>query len=227
MKTLILLGGALALMYATTRIQLAFRYWAGIALGLLALFTFSGGFSLGWGLLVWALVAIPVIVLGIDSLRLQWVSRPLVGRIRNVLPPMSQTERDAIESGTVWWEADLFRGSPDWDKLLKFNKPVLTEAEQQFIDGPVEELCAMIDDWDITHNRYDLPPEMWQFLKDHGFFGMIIPRKYGGHEFSAHAHSEIVMKISARSISVGVTVMVPNSLGPAELLLHYGTDEQK
>ena len=140
---------------------------------------------------------------------------------------MSATERDAIEAGSVWWEAELFRGAPDWQVLQDYRLPVLSEQEQAFIDGPVEQLCAMIDDWDITHKRMDLPPEIWEFLKQHRFFGMIIPQRYGGLEFSAYGHSSVVTKISARSISAGVTVMVPNSLGPAELLMHYGTETQK
>ena len=140
---------------------------------------------------------------------------------------MSDTERDAIEAGSVWWESELFRGAPDWGQLLHYKTPELSSEEQAFIDGPVDQLCTMIDDWDITHNRMDLPKEIWTFLKQQGFFGMIIPKKYGGLEFSAYGNSSVVMKISARSISAGVTVMVPNSLGPAELLLHYGTEAQK
>ncbi len=227
MNTLLFIGGLLALIYATTRISLPFKHWALICVAVLALFTFNDGFSLAWGLIIWALLLIPMVFLGIEDLRMRLLSVPLLNRIRKILPPMSETERDAIESGTVWWEAELFRGNPDWSKLLKYNKPVLSQREQEFLDGPVEELCAMIDDWDITHNRNDLPPEVWEFLKQKGFLGMIIPRKYGGLEFSAHAHSAVVMKISSRSISVGVTAMVPNSLGPAELLQHYGTEAQK
>ncbi len=227
MNIILFLAGLLVLMYATTRISLPFRHWAIVAIAALTVFTFAGGFNLLWGLVVWSVLLIPLVLLGVESLRMQWLSIPLLNRIRKVLPPMSETERDAIESGTVWWEAELFRGNPDWSKLLKFQKPVLSEREQAFIDGPVNELCAMIDDWDITHNRNDLPEAVWDFLKQKGFFGMIIPRKYGGLEFSAYAHSEVVMKISSRSISAGVTAMVPNSLGPAELLQHYGTEAQK
>jgi acyl-CoA dehydrogenase len=227
MNILLFIGGLLALMYATTRISLPFRHWGFVSIAALALYSYAGGFSLVWGIIVWTLLLLPVVFLGSEKLRMQWLSVPLLKRIRKVLPPMSETERDAIESGTVWWEAELFRGNPDWSKLLKYDKPVLSQREQEFLDGPVEELCAMIDDWDITHNRNELPPEVWEFLKKKGFFGMIIPRKYGGLEFSAHAHSAVVMKISSRSISVGVTAMVPNSLGPAELLQHYGTDAQK
>jgi len=140
---------------------------------------------------------------------------------------MSDTERAAIEAGSVWWESELFRGAPDWGQLLHYKTPELSAEEQAFIDGPVEQLCTMIDDWDITHHRMDLPEAVWEFLKQQGFFGMIIPKKYGGLEFSAYANSSVVMKISSRSISTGVTVMVPNSLGPAELLLHYGSEAQK
>ena len=184
---------------------------------------FNGTFSI-WPWLVFAAVATPLAHRG---LRRRFFSGPAMAWYRSVLPPMSQTERDAIEAGTVWWESELFRGNPDWSRLLKYPRATLSREEQEFLDGPVDELCRMTDDWDITHNRQDLPPEMWQFLKDNKFFGMIIPKKYGGLGFSSTANSEVVMKVSARSISVGVTVMVPNSLGPAELLLEYGTEEQK
>ena len=227
MNILIFFLGLFALFIAMTRISLPFRQWAMICAAALAVFTFLGGFSLAWGLLVWTLFVIPSVLLGVTQLRRKLISTPLLERIKKVLPPMSQTERDAIESGSVWWESELFRGNPDWNKLLNYKKPQLTDQEQAFLDGPVNQLCAMIDDWDITHNRKDLPPEIWQFMKQHRFFGMIIPQQYGGLEFSALAHSEVVMRVSARSISAGVTVMVPNSLGPAELLLHYGTKQQK
>ena len=132
-----------------------------------------------------------------------------------------------FRSGTVWWDGELFSGNPDWKKLLAYPKPALSAEERAFLDGPVEELCAMLDDWEITNELHDLPPRAWQFIKDAGFLGMIIPKQYGGKGFSALAHSETVMKITTRSGTAAVSVMVPNSLGPAELLLHYGTDEQK
>ena len=144
-----------------------------------------------------------------------------------MLPQISATEQEAIDAGTVWWDGELFSGRPDWNKLLAFPKAELSREEQSFVDNEVEQLCAMIDDWDITHNRADLPSEVWQFIKDKGFFGMIIPKQYGGLEFSAQAHSAVVTKVASRSGTTAVTVMVPNSLGPAELLLHYGTTEQK
>src|SRR5437016_9891408 len=146
---------------------------------------------------------------------------------RRILPDMSQTEKEAIDAGTVWWDGDLFSGRPDFDKLLAVPEPRLSAEEHAFLDGPVEELCAMCNDWEITHELQDLPARVWQFIKDQGFLGMIIPKKYGGLGFSALAHSAVVMKLSTRSSTAAISVMVPNSLGPAGLLLHYGTDEQK
>ena len=227
MNILVLLGALFVLFYTIARHQIPFRILA-LATGLfLIVFTLAGGFSFFWGLLFWVAFLLPTLLLGLPQLRMQWLSRPLLKRISKVLPPMSDTERAAIEAGSIWWEAELFRGNPDWSLLQGYSMPKLNDEEQAFIDGPVEQLCAMLDDWDITHNRMDLPPEVWTFLKQHGFFGMIIPKRYGGLEFSNHGHSCVVTKIAARSISAGVTVMVPNSLGPAELLLHYGTEAQK
>jgi len=163
----------------------------------------------------------------LSALRRMLFSDPLLSIYRRLLPDMSQTEKEAIEAGTVWWDADLFSGRPDWERLLHTPTPRLSAEEQAFLDGPVDEACAMANDWEITHKHYDLPPQLWQFLKDKGFFGMIIPKKYGGLGFSALGHSAVVMKLSSRSNALAVTVMVPNSLGPAELLLHYGTEEQK
>jgi len=214
-------------MYAIARYSVSFRVAALVLAVFLLVFTFLDGFNFFVGALVWGLFLLPTLVFAVPELRQNLLSRPLLNRIRAVLPPMSETERDAIEAGTVWWEAELFRGAPDWNRLLQYRIPELSAEEQAFVDGPVDRLCEMIDDWDITHNRMDLPEEVWAFLRKHGFFGMIIPKKYGGLEFSALGHSAVVMKISARSISAGVTVMVPNSLGPAELLLHYGTEAQK
>jgi len=168
-----------------------------------------------------------IAVFGIPVLRRNIVSGNALKIFRKILPQVSATEQEAIDAGTVWWDGDLFGGHPDWHKLLAFPKCGLGATEQSFLDNEVEQLCAMLDDWDITHRRADLPPEVWQFMKIKGFFGMIIPKRYGGLEFSAQAHSAVVAKIASRSGTAAVTVMVPNSLGPAELLLHYGTDEQK
>jgi acyl-CoA dehydrogenase len=176
---------------------------------------------------VFAPFAVLAAILNVNVLRRKIVSDPVLAIFRRILPDMSQTEKEAIDAGTVWWDADLFSGKPDWNKMLAIPAPKLSAEEQAFVDGPCEEVCAMTDDWEVTHERYDLSPQVWQFLKDKGFFGMIIPKKYGGLGFSAYAHSAVVMKLSTRSNALGVSVMVPNSLGPAELLLHYGTDEQK
>ncbi|OFZ68005.1 MAG: acyl-CoA dehydrogenase [Betaproteobacteria bacterium RBG_16_56_24] len=168
-----------------------------------------------------------LVFFGIPFMRRNVISGTVLNIFRKILPQISATEQEAIDAGTVWWDGELFSGNPDWSKLLSFPKAVLSPEEQSFLDNEVEQLCAMLDDWDITHNRADLPPEVWQFIKDKGFFGMIIPKRYGGLEFSAQAHSAVVSKVGSRSGTACVTVMVPNSLGPAELLLHYGTDEQK
>jgi len=176
---------------------------------------------------MWGLFILCFVPLNIPALRQRWISAPLLRAFRRVMPEMSATEREALEAGTVWWDAELFSGRPQWRRLLDEPAARLSAAEQAFLDGPVEELCRLLDDWDITERRHDLPPEAWRFIKERGFFGMIIPHRYGGLGFSALAHSSVVMKIATRSISAAVTVMVPNSLGPAELLLHYGTPEQK
>jgi acyl-CoA dehydrogenase len=148
---------------------------------------------------------------------------PVIGRM---LPRLGETEREALEAGTVWWDGELFRGSPDWQQLLAFRVAELSDAERAFLDGPVEELCRSLDDWDVFL-RGDLPPAIWQRLRSERFFGMIIPEEWGGLGFSAQAHSAVIVKLASRSVACAVTVMVPNSLGPAELLLHYGTDAQK
>jgi acyl-CoA dehydrogenase len=166
-------------------------------------------------------------VLAVPTLRRLLVSSPILGIFRKILPNVSQTEQEALDAGTVWWDGELFSGYPHWDKLLGYPKPALTAEEQSFLDNQTDTLCAMLDDWDITHVRQDLSPQAWQYIKDNGFFGMIIPKEYGGLGFSALAHSAVVAKVGSRSATAAVTVMVPNSLGPAELLLHYGTQAQK
>nr|WP_115317029.1 acyl-CoA dehydrogenase [Legionella birminghamensis] len=184
--------------------------------------------SIGWfthGLL-WLGFAM-LLIGAIKPLRRQLLSRRLFNVVSKAMPTMSATEREALEAGTVSWEGDLFSGAPDFSQLL--NAPVsrLTDDEQAFINGPLNELCRMLDDWDITHNRTDLPPEVWQFIKEKGFLGMIIPKEYGGLDFSATAQAFILARVYGRSISAATTISVPNSLGPAELLLKYGTKEQK
>lgn len=175
----------------------------------------------------WAAFGAAALVLNLPPLRRALVMRPLLALFKGKLPPLSRTEQEALEAGTVWWDGELFSGRPDWGKLLSQPAPALTAEEQAFLDGPVEELCGMLDDWRIVEDLKDLPPEVWTFLKEKGFFGMIIPRHYGGLGFSALAHSQVIIKLAGRSAAAVVTVMVPNSLGPAELLNHYGTEEQK
>ncbi|MES2752379.1 MAG: acyl-CoA dehydrogenase [Pseudomonadota bacterium] len=161
------------------------------------------------------------------SLRRDLITRPIYAWAHKALPPMSDTEREALEAGDVWWDADLFTGNPDWSKLLANAPATLTEEETAFLNGPVEQLCEMVDEWKVNWEWRDLPPEVWQFIKRNKFFGMIIPKEFGGLGFSPYAHSEVVRKISSRSVTAAVTVMVPNSLGPGELLMHFGTREQQ
>ena len=168
-----------------------------------------------------------LVVFGIPAVRRFLVSSFLLKVFRKILPQVSQTEQEALDAGTVGWEGELFSGNPHWKKMLALPKAGLSDEEQSFLDNETEQLCALLDDWDITHKRQDLSPEAWQFIKDKGFFGMIIPKAYGGLEFSAQAQSAVITKVASRSGTGAVTVMVPNSLGPAELLLHYGTQEQK
>ena len=170
--------------------------------------------------------AILAVVFGIPPLRRQLVSFRLVKTLSRRGPRIGDTERIALEAGTVWWDGELFSGKPNWRRLLDFAVRPLSEQERTFLAGPVETLCQMINDWDIAQRR-DLSPDTWRFLKEGGFFGMIIPERYGGKGFSAIGHSAVVTKIASRSTVAAVTVMVPNSLGPAELLLHYGTNEQR
>ncbi|HEY4138211.1 MAG TPA: acyl-CoA dehydrogenase, partial [Casimicrobiaceae bacterium] len=174
-----------------------------------------------------ALFAVAALVLNVVPLRRRVVSDRILAVFRRVMPPMSQTERDAIEAGTVWWDAELFSGRPNWTRLLEVPAPTLTAEEQRFLTHEVDELCAMVSDWETTNVYKDLPPRVWQFIKDKGFLGLGIAKAYGGLGFSAYAHSQVMTKLSTHSGTVSVTVMVPNSLGPAELLQHYGTDEQK
>jgi len=169
---------------------------------------------------------VATLVFGVPAMRRCVVTFWLMRPVGAMLPRMGDTERIALEAGTVWWDGDLFSGNPDWRKLLDFKVRPLSNRERAFLDGPVQELCTMLDEWTIGQAG-DLSPEVWDFIKRHRFFGMIIPEEYGGLGFSAIAHSAVVTKLASRSVTAAVTVMVPNSLGPAELLLHYGTEEQK
>jgi acyl-CoA dehydrogenase len=183
----------------------------------------SGTASLVAALIV-AWIAVPLLV---PQIRKPYITAPLMKFYKRILPPLSQTERIALESGSVGFEGELFSGAPDWNVLLSQPKPELTAEEQAFLDGPVEELCRMTNDWEITHVHADLPPELWEFIRRNRFFGMIIPKEYGGLGFSALAHHTVIQKVSSVSSVVSSTVGVPNSLGPGELLMHYGTQQQK
>ena len=172
-------------------------------------------------------VAVILFSFTITPTRRLLISDRLYSLFQKALPRVSETEQEALDAGTVWWEAEIFSGRPRWRNLLKYPAPFLAEREQAFLDGPVEKLCRLADDWEICDKHRRLPDKIWDFIREHRLFGMIIPEKYGGLEFSAQAHSAVVMKLASRNITTAITVMVPNSLGPGELLLHYGTEEQK
>ena len=184
----------------------------------------AAGLWTPWLLLPLAIILLPF---NLPAMRRSMFSKPALHSFQKVMPPMSRTEKEAIDAGTTWWEGDLFRGKPDWQKLHNYPQPRLTEEEQAFLEGPVEEACRMANDFQITHELADLPPELWAYLKQHRFFAMIIKKEYGGLEFSAYAQARVLQKLAGVSGILAITVGVPNSLGPGELLQHYGTDEQK
>jgi acyl-CoA dehydrogenase len=179
------------------------------------------------GIVSWLLFAVIALPINIDNIRQQFISMPILAIFKKIMPQMSSTEQEAIDAGTTWFDADLFRGDPDWKKLHNYPRPRLSSQEKAFLDGPVEKLCAMVNDWHITHEIADLPPEIWQFLKENKFFAMIIKKQYGGLEFSAYAQSRVLQKLTGVSSVLASTVGVPNSLGPGELLQEYGTKEQQ
>jgi acyl-CoA dehydrogenase len=174
--------------------------------------------------LVFVVTAVTFVV---KSLRMQWLSKPLYRYVRKVLPAISQTEREALDSGDVWLDRDIFQGRINWTAIYETALPTLTADERQFLDEQVENLCRMTDDWQDNQQRHSLSPKAWEYIKEQGFLGLIIDRKHGGKQFSTLAHSDIVTRLGSRSINLGVSVMVPNSLGPAELLMEYGTQQQK
>jgi acyl-CoA dehydrogenase len=180
---------------------------------------------------LWLLVLIIaygiLVIPNLLEFRRERITRPALDIYRTMLPSMSDTEKEALEAGNIWWDGELFSGMPEWDKLMSFPAPQLSEEEQAFFDGPCDTLCTMLDEWDISHKRCDLPPEVWAYIKKHKFFAMIIPKQYGGLEFSAYANAMVIAKLASHNSTVSSTVGVPNSLGPAELLLHYGTEAQK
>jgi acyl-CoA dehydrogenase len=216
------IGAALTLAYRRASLRVSTVVW----IALLAAYWQWGSMPPWWKLLL-SVPVLLLVLLNIRPLRMRWLTRPFMRKYRKLLPAMSSTEREALDAGTVWWDGELFTGGPDWRKLMSAKVPTLTPVEQAFIDGPCETLCGMLDDWDITHRRADMPAAVWSYIKSEGFFAMIIPRRYGGLEFSAYAHSCVLIKIASRSATASSTIAVPNSLGPAELLLHYGTEDQK
>lgn len=212
---------------AAAHLSWGLRQWTWISAAAIAAFGIFGITS--WGstiivALVYAAIAAP---LNLPQIRKTYLTLPILKIYQKMLPQLSETEKVALDAGTVGWEGDLFSGRPRWSQLLRKRTPELTVEEKAFIDGPLEELCDMVDTWDISHSRADLPEEIWNHLKVHGFFGLVIPKEYGGNGFSALAHRAVLQKVSGLSAEVSSSIAVPNSLGPAELILHYGTEEQK
>jgi len=220
---LVLVIAVLALVYVQARAS----WWLACMIVWVAAAQVSGAAGPAATVLLAVLFVLPALVLTIKPLRRAWLAKPLLELFRKILPQMSPTERDAIEAGTVWWDAELFSGRPHWDTLLGYGPATLTAEEQAFLDVECEHLCDLANDWETTMVWQDLSPQSWQYIKERGFLGMIIPRQYGGKQFSAYAHSQVIMKLATRCSAAAVSVMVPNSLGPAELLMHYGTEAQK
>lgn len=218
---------AWAVIAVTVALSITMAY-TGAPLWLWALAGYAGLAGLGAPLWLFTVYTAMVLVFNIKPVRRSVVSTPIMNLLDalNFLPTISETEQTAIEAGTVWVEGELFSGKPDFERILNEDYPELSEKEKAFVDGPVEELCAMVSDWDVMV-RKDFTEETWDFMRKNKFFGLIIPEKYGGLNFSATGHSAIVAKLASRCGPLATTVMVPNSLGPAELLLHYGTEEQK
>lgn len=221
--SVVLLVVALSLMAIRAPILL----WTVVLGVILIIFTVFISTSLFILLPAWLMYLAATLFAVAKKQRIQYFTTPLVHRLEATMPSISKTEREAIEAGDVWWEKELFCGRPDWKKLLTLPKPTLTQEEQDFLDNQVETICSMLNDWQIVTEDHDLPKEAWEYLKKERFFGMVIPQEYGGRGFSALAHSTVIAKIATCSISAAVDTMVPNSLGPGELLLHYGTPAQK
>lgn len=226
MLILTLIAGSVCLAFGLASRRAAAPVWlvAYAAFSVLVLFVF--GMTTAVGVAVLAYIAAAVLLYP-SALRRHLLSRSLVDRFRRQVPRMSQSEREALEAGTVWWDGELLSGAPDWARLRALPSTALTREEQAYLDGPVRELCEMIDEWRVANEWRDLPPEAWAHIKRHRFFGMIIPQAYGGLGFSAVAHSQVILMLTSRSPTAAVTVMVPNALGPAELLLHAGTQAQR
>jgi len=217
----VILGTCLTLAYHRIELKIATAAVGAVVIA----YTLLGESAL-WAVVLWLAFA-PLAALNIESLRREHLTFPLLNIFRTMVPSLSRTERDALEAGNVWWEGELFSGKPDWQRLTELPAPKLTDEEQAFLDGPTEELCRMLNDWEVTHQLLDMSGEVWAFIKKERFFAMIIPKEYGGLGFSPLANSVVLTKLSSRSGTASSTIGVPNSLGPAELLLHYGTEEQK
>ena len=213
--------------YALIFLQSNALGWLALSIAWVAVSYLCGLAGVALGVALALLFVLPALVIAIKPLRRALITRRIFNVFRKILPEMSATERDAIEAGTVWWDADLFSGRPDWNKLHGFGATRLSAEEQAFLDTECERLCDLANDWETTALWQDLSPETWRYVKEAGFLGMIIPKRYGGKEFSAYAHSQVIMKLATRCSCAAVSVMVPNSLGPAELLMHYGTQAQK
>jgi acyl-CoA dehydrogenase len=227
MNFLILFGTFLIASFVCSYLRTNLKIWTAVTLVAMALVTINytqGWFSVG---IVWAFFAAMAIILNVKSIRQNLITAPFLGFYKKALPNLSETEKTALESGTVSWDGELFSGKPDFKKLHSIPAPQLSTDEQEFLDGPVAELCTMINDYEINHIKADMPDHVWQFIRDNGFIGMIISKKHGGLGFSALGHSMVLQKLASRSVAVAATVAVPNSLGPAELLHQYGTQDQK
>lgn len=218
-----LVGASIACSFLGVRLAI----WTVALASIYLLFAISGQVPILALVAIALLLAVILVPLNHLPLRRSLLSEPFLRYYRAMLPHLSDTEAVAMETGTVGWEGELFSGKPKWKNLLDRPLLKLTREEQAFLDGPVETLCGMLQQWEITHELADLPPAVWTYLKEQRFFGMIIPKEYGGLGFSALAHRAVLQKVASVSAVAGTTVAVPNSLGPAELLMHYGTQEQK
>ncbi len=178
-------------------------------------------------IILWVIWFIVALLLLISPLRYLLITKPFLRWFQREEPPLSVAEQQVLDAGGIWWEGQLFSGEPDWQSLFSLGKLNLNEIEQAFLDNQVSALCDLLDEWRISYVDYDLSPEAWEYIKVEKFWGLEIDPKYGGHGFSALAHSSIISKIASRSLSAAIMVMVPNSLGPAEFIKHYGTDDQK
>lgn len=227
MSILLLLTLSIILLGSVAYFRLSRLIWSPILIILLADAQYIGSLSWMASLLLWPIAIVALLITWLPIVRQQLITKPLFEFFKKNLPPLSDTEKAAIESGTVWWEGKLFQGQANWQKLWEMPKPALTQDEKAFLENEVQTLCSMVNDWEITHEKADLNKEVWDYLKNNKFFGMIIPKEYGGLGFSALMHSSVITKLSTKSVSLAVTAMVPNSLGPGELLIHYGTEEQK